>query len=238
MLRVCAGLCQFCSDFVKKHACFSARRSSPASMAPRSPSRPACRRYEPARSGARGASASSSSRVACGETWMRSRTLPLTCTTISTMSRSSSDRSASGQRRLPHALAGQRLVDLRAGVRGEREDQRSRGRGREVQRRRLDGVAAAVGLVDQLHDRGDRGVEREAAGHVVGDLVDRPVRLAHQLEVVALGRLRAGPAAAAARRAGQLRRPGATDGPGSGARPRRPRRSSPRPGRAAPMNRM
>ena len=34
-----------------------------------------------------------------------------------------------------------------------------------------------VGLVDQLHHRGDRGVELEVALDVAGDLVDRPVGL-------------------------------------------------------------
>ncbi len=44
-----------------------------------------------------------------------------------------------------------------------------------------------VDHVEQLHDRGDRGVEREPAGHVPGDLVDRPVGLAHERQRVALG---------------------------------------------------
>src|SRR3954469_19769038 len=94
-----------------------------------------------------------------------------------------------GPRLLPHALARQRLVDLRAAVRGEREDQRGGGGGAELQRGRGDGVAAAVALVDELHDGGDRRVEREAPGHVVRHLVDRPVRLAHELEVLAVGRV-------------------------------------------------
>ena len=44
----------------------------------------------------------------------------------------------------------------------------------------------AVALVDELHHGRDRGVEGEAARHVLGDLVDRPVRLAHQVQVGAV----------------------------------------------------
>ena len=98
-------------------------------------------------------------------------------------------------RLLPDPRAGQQLVDLGPEVRREREDQRRGRRGREVHRGRRRGLAPPVGLVDQLHDRRDRGVEREPARHVVGDLVDRPVRLAHQLEVVALGAPSSGPSA-------------------------------------------
>ena len=57
-------------------------------------------------------------------------------------------------------------------------------------------------VVDQLHDRGDRGVEREAA-QVAADLVDRPVGLAHEREIIALGRSRAW-RARPVRRAGAL----------------------------------
>ena len=45
----------------------------------------------------------------------------------------------------------------------------------------------AVELVDQLHDGGDRRVEGKAPGQIAGDLLDRPVGLAHQSQGVALG---------------------------------------------------
>ena len=64
-------------------------------------------------------------------------------------------------------------------------------------------------VVGQLHDRGDRRVEGEAAGDVVGDLVDRPVRLAQQLEIGAR-RARRAPDGRASRR--RPRRSGATGG--------------------------
>src|SRR5215212_285381 len=60
---------------------------------------------------------------------------------------------------LPHPLARQQLVDLRAAVGREGEDQRGRRRRRALQRRRGDGVPAPVALVDELHHGGDRGVE-------------------------------------------------------------------------------
>ena len=64
---------------------------------------------------------------------------------------------------LPHALARQQLVDVRAHVRREGKQQRGRRREREAQRLALDGVAHPRGVVEQLHDRRDRGVEGKAA---------------------------------------------------------------------------
>ena len=96
-----------------------------------------------------------------------------------------------------------------------------------------DGVAQPRAVVEQLHHRGDRGVEREPA-QVAADLVDRPVRLAQQLEIVALRRAAAPDSIGVRRRrpARRSRPPGATAGRGSGAPPRRPRPTSRRPGRA------
>ena len=76
-------------------------------------------------------------------------------------------------------------------MRREGEDQRGRGRGREAHRGTALGVAVEavlepVGVVDQLHHGGDRGVELEAALEVPGHLVDRPVGLGQQLARLAL----------------------------------------------------
>src|SRR4051812_4388645 len=52
---------------------------------------------------------------------------------------------------LPHALARQQLVDLRAAVGREGEDERRGGRRGELERRGRNGVPAPVALVDELH---------------------------------------------------------------------------------------
>ena len=49
--------------------------------------------------------------------------------------------------------------------------------------KRAAGSSGAADLVDELHHRGDRRVEREAAVDVVGDLGDRLMRLARQRRV-------------------------------------------------------
>ena len=160
-LRVCGALCQFDAEVQQKCArcaretCaarsdaplrgpretgvaarLSARRSSRAWTARRSTFTTCLPSMWARTLGRSRASASSSSRVAVAGAWTRSRTLPLTWTTISTTSRSSRREVGVRPRGLPHALAGQRLVDLGAGVRREREDQRRGGRRGEVQRRR------------------------------------------------------------------------------------------------------
>ncbi len=137
-------------------------------------------------------------------------------------------------RLLPHALTRQAVVGVRGRVRGEREQQRRGRRQREAHRARLRLAALGRGdLVDELHDRGDRGVEREAPRQVGGHLVDRPVRLAQHPQAVRVGLpARPGRARPGARR--PPRRRSATAARGSGACPRRRRRTSPRPGRAGP----
>ena len=67
---------------------------------------------------------------------------------------------------LPHAPAGEQVVGVGRQVRREREQQRRGGRRARSAARPASASRAAVDLVDELHDRGDRGVEREAAGQV------------------------------------------------------------------------
>src|SRR5204862_460853 len=91
-------------------------------------------------------------------------------------------------RLLPHSAPRKQLMGVGGGVRSEREEQR-RGRGqRKTQRagRRIALLALLGDRVGQLHDGRDGRVVGEASGHVVGDLLDRPVRLAQQL-LVTLG---------------------------------------------------
>ena len=136
-----------------------------------------------------------------------------------------------GPRLLPHAPAGEQLVGLGPQVRGEREHQRRRGRGREPAGLRI-GVRIAVDLVEQLDDRGQRGVECPAVGRVAGDLVDRPVRLADDLQRVALGARRLIGGFRVALRRRRARRPGATAGTGAVDTRRRCRSPTmPHPGR-------
>ncbi len=90
---------------------------------------------------------------------------------------------------LPYALAREEVVDVGAGVRSEREQQRGAGREREAQRVERDGLAQPRAFVQQLHHRRDRGVEGEPP-QIPAHLVDRPVRLAQQREIVPLHAVR------------------------------------------------
>ena len=89
--------------------------------------------------------------------------------------------------------AGGRRRSRRAGANGNSSEAAVASAKRTAPGRRL----AALGrrdLVEQLHHRGDRGVEGEAPGHVGRDLVDRPVRLAQEPLVVGVRACGRGPA--------------------------------------------
>ena len=91
-------------------------------------------------------------------------------------------------RLLPHALAREQLVGIgarRAARTGRSARRRCSSAKRSAPRDRL--LAQPGAVVDQLHHRGDRRVEGEAPVQVGRDLVDRPVRLAQQLELGAVG---------------------------------------------------
>ncbi len=83
---------------------------------------------------------------------------------------------------LPQPLAAERRPQLLGDVRRVGLDQRDQGRGREPDDRGLGVAAPRRSLVEQLHGRGDGGVEVEALCRVASRLVDRPVRLARQRE--------------------------------------------------------
>ncbi len=126
-----------------------------------------------------------------------------------------------GPRVPPQALAAEPLPELLGEMRRVGLDQRDGGLRGEAG----GGVVGrAADLVDELHHRGDRGVEREAPVDVVGDLGDRLVRLARQRRVRRARRQASRPA----------RAPPARAGSGSARRPRRPDRATPCPGRRGP----
>ena len=198
------------------------RRGSRACPGRRSSSGPACRRGATrtfSDCSARSTSSYSGSPVSTSK---RSRTLPFTCTTSSNVSRSRKRRIGLRPRVLPQALVPEPLPQLLGDVRRVRLDQAHRGLGGEARVRR---GRVLRQLVDQLHHRGDRRVELEAALDVVGHPRDRRVGLARQRAAVTGARRSA---------ARQPRARPATAGAGSGRCPRRRPRSTPCPGRPGP----
>ena len=172
-----------------------ARRACPG----RRPSSGApCRRRAPARARRRAPARAARPPRSSRPTRSRSRTLPFTCTTISTSSSTRSAGSATGQA-VPQPPFAEHAPELLRHVRRVGLDQRDRGLGREAGGRV---VGMPLDLVDELHHGGDRRVEREPAVDVVGHLRDRVVRLARQRAVARIARGRRPPARARCARAG------------------------------------